>query len=485
MAALVCDLCGGKLVMGAGGIASCDSCGMEHSANRMKEKVQEIKGTVMVDNTHMIDNYFEMAQTARDAGNNAEAESYCNKIIEIDPTNYKAWILKGKAAAWQSTLQDSRIDEGVNAFIKGINNAPKEEKEELIEEAKEQIKSLSIAMISLRAERFSKWPDEAESTGFISDLAAIFNTVITFLTQTGALIPIAEIMAPVANKINDAVCDAYKNVIWPDYNGDPNDSDDRANKYEWQNFIERIGYCTQLVEKAISICDEDDESDIQRYENLIFLHKAAIDSCSWDYDFTSWGKSWHKDWSLTNEAKNARRTMINQYETKIKEIKAAIAAKEVAEKAEKERIAREEAQKRFAEYWEEHVTEKVALESEKEELNSQIAALNTSLNDQLASLNKEIAGIPGKAEIDNIDVRIKKLTDEKSSLGIFKGKEKNALQEQIDKANTEKKAVQSRMEAAKKEIESKVSVVKSDFQKKLSPLQSRFDEISNELTKPR
>lgn len=40
MAALVCDLCGGKLVMGAGGIAVCDSCGMEYSTERMREKVK-------------------------------------------------------------------------------------------------------------------------------------------------------------------------------------------------------------------------------------------------------------------------------------------------------------------------------------------------------------------------------------------------------------------------------------------------------------
>lgn len=43
MAALVCDLCGGKLVMGAGGIAVCDSCGMEYSTERMREKVQMLK----------------------------------------------------------------------------------------------------------------------------------------------------------------------------------------------------------------------------------------------------------------------------------------------------------------------------------------------------------------------------------------------------------------------------------------------------------
>ena len=132
MAALVCDLCGGKLVMGAGGIAVCDSCGMEHSIDRMKEKVQEIKGTIRVDNSHMIKNYLEMAQSAKDAGNNAEAETYCNKIIEIEPTNYKAWMLKGEAAAWQSSLQNSRVGEGVAAFIKAINNAPEDVMDELV-----------------------------------------------------------------------------------------------------------------------------------------------------------------------------------------------------------------------------------------------------------------------------------------------------------------------------------------------------------------
>lgn len=485
MAALVCDLCGGKLVMGAGGIATCESCGMEHTADRMKEKVQEIKGTVRVDNSHMIENYLEMARTAKDAGNNSEAESYCNKVIEIEPTNYEAWMLKGEAAAWQSSLQNSRVDEGVAAFVKGINNAPEEKKEELIEEAKEQIKNLSLAMISLRADRFAKWPDEEESAGFISNLTSILSTVVTFLTQTGALIPIAEIMAPVATQINQSVVKAWQNVIWPDYNGDPNDSDDRAGKYEWQTFIKRVGYCTTLVEKAINLCDEDDEDDIQRYENLIFMHKAAIDSCSWDYNYTDWGKSWHKDWSLTDEAKRARRTLISQYEVKIREIKASIAAKQAAEKAEKERIAREEAQKRFDAYWAEHAEEKVCLESEKKDLTSRIRALNTSSNDQVAVLNKEIATISGKAEIGNIEERIKKLTEEKSALGIFKGKEKKAFQKQIDQANAEKKSIQDRMDVAKKEIEAKIESVKAEIQRKIAPLQNRVDTITDELTKAR
>lgn len=70
MAALVCDVCGGKLIMGTGGTAVCDSCGIEYSTDRMKEKIQEIKGVVRVDNSHMVENYLKMAKSAIDAGNN-------------------------------------------------------------------------------------------------------------------------------------------------------------------------------------------------------------------------------------------------------------------------------------------------------------------------------------------------------------------------------------------------------------------------------
>lgn len=452
MAALVCDLCGGKLIMGAGGIATCDSCGMEHSADRMKEKVQEIKGVVRVDNTHMVDNYLEMANNAYNADNNSEAESYCNKIIEIDPTNHKAWMLKGKAAAWQSSLQNSRVDEGVAAFVKAINNAPNDEKDNYIEEAKDQIKRLSVAMLSLRANRFAKWPDEEETNGFISDITSILSTVVSFLSQTGVLIPLSEIMAPIATKINESAVKAWKEVIWPDYNGDPNDSDDRANKYEWQKFIKRVDYCITLVEKAITLCDEDDEDDIQRYENLIYWHKQAIDSCSWDYNFTSYGKSWYKDWALTDEAKNYRRGRIREYEDKIRAIKETV-----------ERKKKEAAQKRFNDYWTEHADEKVELEAER-----------ACLNEQISALKAEISNIPGATEKTNIQQRIDALTAEKNSLSFFKGKEKKAVQEKIDAANMEMQKVSDRMDAAKKEIE-----------KKIEPLQKRIDAINTELTKAR
>ena len=349
-------------------------------------------------------------------------------------------------------MQNSRVDEGVAAFVKAINNAPNDETLDYIEEAQDQIKRLAVAMIQLRGNRFAKWPDEEECNGFIADVKSILGTVASFIRQTGVAISVPEFLAPMATKINESVVKAWKDVVWPEYNGDPRDSDDRANKYEFTKFIDRVGYCTGLIEKAINLCSEDDEDDIQRYENLIFMHKAAIDSCAWDYNITSYGKSWYKCTQLTEESKNYRRGRISEYEGKIKAIKASV-----------ERKKREAAQKRFNDYWAEHADDKIALETEKRELEAQIV-----------ELRDKIKKIPGTAEKANIQQRIEELTAEKNSLGLFKGKEKKALQEKIDTANLGLKKVSDRIDAVKQEIE-----------KKIEPLQRRINAINTELTKAR
>lgn len=71
----------------------------------MVEGTVEVAGTVKIDDSAKIANYYTIAESACDAGNQKEAENYCNKVIEIEPNNYKAWLLKGCAAGLQSTLE--------------------------------------------------------------------------------------------------------------------------------------------------------------------------------------------------------------------------------------------------------------------------------------------------------------------------------------------------------------------------------------------
>lgn len=486
MAALVCDLCGGKLIMGAGGIATCESCGMEHSADRMKEKVQEIKGTVRVDNSHMIENYFKMAENALDASNNEEADNYCNKIIEIDPLNYRAWFIKGKAVGWQSTLGNPRISETINAFTNALDNCPEEEKESLGIDCKTEIENLHKALLTVRMQNFMNHPDQNDINNLTNDIKGILVNTVSFLSKAGINATLfgkdlgSAVLTPIINNFNAK--------IWREYQGD----DGKPGDYEFKRFMSETDYCIQALTLATTLFGTDDTDDLELYEYRALTYDAMVkfntmvrDACSWDYNIYSWGKSYYKNLTLNSSAVSARNTQNREWEAKAREWRSKKIQKENSIKAEKERKAKEEAQKRFDAYWAEHAEQKASLESEKKDLSSQISALNASSNDQVAVLNKEISAIPGKTEIDNIEERIKKLTEEKSALGIFKGKEKKALQEQIDQANAEKKGVQDRMDAAKKEIEAKIANVKAEIQKKVTPLQNRVNTISNELTKAR
>lgn len=68
MAVLQCDICGGKLKMSSGEVAVCESCGMEHTKERVQEKVQEIKGIVQVEGSVQV----EGVQTLEKALENGE-----------------------------------------------------------------------------------------------------------------------------------------------------------------------------------------------------------------------------------------------------------------------------------------------------------------------------------------------------------------------------------------------------------------------------
>jgi hypothetical protein len=51
MTALQCEICGGKLMAKSGGLFECEYCGMQYNKLRIKEMVQEIKGSVKVEGT--------------------------------------------------------------------------------------------------------------------------------------------------------------------------------------------------------------------------------------------------------------------------------------------------------------------------------------------------------------------------------------------------------------------------------------------------
>lgn len=110
MAALVCDICGGKLMAKAGGLFECEYCGMQYDKTRIQEMVQEIKGTVQVEGTvevkgtvkldgpvevkggATVDSLLQKGFIAVSRYGAKEAKETFGKVLDIEPTNGDAYV---------------------------------------------------------------------------------------------------------------------------------------------------------------------------------------------------------------------------------------------------------------------------------------------------------------------------------------------------------------------------------------------------------
>ena len=115
MKQLTCEMCGSTDLIKQDGVFVCQSCGIKYSVEEAKkmmvEGTVEVQGTVQIDNSNMIEQWMTLAQTAENVGNCAEAYGYYTKVIEQDSTNWRAIWGKGRAAAWQSSMQNDRTPE--------------------------------------------------------------------------------------------------------------------------------------------------------------------------------------------------------------------------------------------------------------------------------------------------------------------------------------------------------------------------------------
>ena len=128
MAALVCELCGGRLIGNANGLFQCDSCGMEYSKEWAKSKIQEIQGTVQiegtvdvtgstikVDNAAYVEKYLQNARRAKEKEDWEETEKYYNLVEQNEPSNIEAIFYSAYGKA-KTALLDQDVFKREQAF---------------------------------------------------------------------------------------------------------------------------------------------------------------------------------------------------------------------------------------------------------------------------------------------------------------------------------------------------------------------------------
>lgn len=129
---LTCDICGGKLIVGSGGVVVCESCGMEYTQERIREKTQgistesiELDDSIVVGKEEIHNDYIEnwrtIASEDYENGNYDEAYDYYLKILEVSPSDYDATWHKGLCIGWKATADDPQVSVVMGGIVDAID----------------------------------------------------------------------------------------------------------------------------------------------------------------------------------------------------------------------------------------------------------------------------------------------------------------------------------------------------------------------------
>lgn len=243
-------------------------------------------------------------------------------------------------------------------------------------------------------------------------------------------------------------------------------SDSKPMPNDFEKTMNEVENCIMLLDMANDASDDDDDDDIKRYNSMIKMEEYCINMTAYaDYS------SYSRDWMLTDESKKTRRERISRYRDKIKEIE-----KAAREKAEEEaRKAEEEKQARIAAYWEAHADEKAALDSELKELNDKKAAFEKEISDIESQIKaaEPTGKVPSEVEKDKIKDQISDLNNRRAKLGLFAGKEKKQIGEEIA-------SLEGRLSALEGKIEEEKKARKAEADQKCAPLKAKKEELTGQ-----
>ena len=469
MKKLVCEMCGSSDLLKQGGVFVCQGCGCKYSVEEARKMMMEDGGAAApaaptggssAVNQAQIDNYLSMAKSALEGSNNEEAENYANKIIEMDPQNWQAWSIKGTAAGWQTTGRNNRYGESVVAWIKALTYVPEEARGDLRIELMVSAQQIGAAIVQMHGNHFVDYRSEDNKLDVLNAAQDVKNQLANLKEQTGEEFYTNDFSTRLGRIINGAAVGGSNNA---DEEFGPEDLN--RGKYEWDRYTQSSDRCLTLLDRAFQL-SYDDELNFTISKNYVVIATAVRDSCSYKFVPNAYTDgSYQVDYTFTEAAKKSRTNTINTWQKRMDwydpahrkaHMEAVLGRCEAARTSFEEDAAREQ-------YWSEHAQEKAALEAER-----------GTLTRQADQLEADLAADPAYEERKRKQEAIDDLSRQKQGLGLFKGKEKKAIQEQIDQIQGELGQVNSR-----------ISQMEEACSQKLQPLRSRATEIGEELNRSR
>ena len=150
MKAMVCEMCSSHDLVKDGDFYVCQNCGTKYTVEAAKklmiEGVVEVKGSVAIDSKKQIENYISLLRIAAEGRDNDGILKYSEKIIELDPSCYEAYLYMAKSAGWESTLKQPMFDKALAYGKRAIELSQSDKKEAIAKEIFTELKKQIFAL---------------------------------------------------------------------------------------------------------------------------------------------------------------------------------------------------------------------------------------------------------------------------------------------------------------------------------------------------
>jgi len=218
----------------------------------------------------LAENYQILVNQAFKVENYAEAEVYANKILELNPGNYQAWLDKGRAAGHLSTSQRMRYKEAVGCLLNAYTFATETQKEELKLIINGDFEKTVMATVDFLSRLFENQADRENAERILAWCMDLADSQRSLKEKCGLE---GEFTSVVAARLDKAVRQAWKKQVTPFT------EIKHPNAEQWRAFYQVATYCLMLTRHTIRIDDDNLSAQITRAKRIINYNNCLLESC--------------------------------------------------------------------------------------------------------------------------------------------------------------------------------------------------------------
>jgi hypothetical protein len=284
---IICDNCGNNSLIKIDGFFVCQRCETKYNVRQAKKLFYNDS---LAENEKMatITKYMYLAEEAYVADNCTSAEVYCQIILETDPTYAEAWVLKGIASAWNSSMYTDRTKELYTSAERAFSLAKKAD--ELFEYGKRayhEAYTIAVAFAQKTVERLEAYSNEDTKVEYHPSVKNAFNIVDSYYQHLKGLIKIESkiedyiidndeySLTNLLNKIN-AVFIESGIKIWNKALHQYNMAGVYPSDFDFTNMNEKANIATAMLRLSFPYCSEEIEkcnrdTIIKACKNLVIM----------------------------------------------------------------------------------------------------------------------------------------------------------------------------------------------------------------------